>query len=299
MKNVYFPDTAQILSPCKDAIFKLIFTRETPNSRGALDSLVSAFVGRKARVLTITSNEPPVPTPANRHIRYDIACKLEDGEPANLEMTLYPRTSEAARMEYYIARLYGSQDIKGAGKGFGDLKRAYQISFFGEENLFSDPQIVHHFMYYDKTRETNLGGRTEIITVELKKAAAIIGKAAGELSLPEQWAVFFRYGPDRERRPLINRIMAAEEGIAMAGAELLTVSEDERMQAWLMSAEKYEIDRTNDLTEAQRAGLAEGYEKAKAEFQQRIQQEQEQFQQRIRQLEEEVRRLRGDSAKSL
>jgi hypothetical protein len=111
--KTFFPDTADILNPAGDAVFKLIFTRDTGNSRGALDSLVSAFVGVKTTVLSITANEPPVSNAVDRRIRYDIACRFETGEPANLEMTLYPRSYEAARMEYHLARLYAGQDIHG------------------------------------------------------------------------------------------------------------------------------------------------------------------------------------------
>jgi hypothetical protein len=89
-----------------------------------------------------------------------------------------------------------------------------------------------------------------------------------------------------EQRQMINEIMAAEEGIAMAGEELLTVSEDERIQAWLMSAEKYDLDRQSEMAYAHR----EGYEKAKAEDQEQTRQAQEQ----IRQLKEEIRRLHGE-----
>jgi hypothetical protein len=112
--KTFFPDTVDILNPSGDAVFKLIFTRNTGNSRGVLDSLVSAFVGVKTTVLSITANEPPpLDNAADRRIRYDIACRFETGEPANLEMTLYPQKYEAARMEYHLARLYAGQDIHG------------------------------------------------------------------------------------------------------------------------------------------------------------------------------------------
>jgi PHD/YefM family antitoxin component YafN of YafNO toxin-antitoxin module len=105
--------------------------------------------------------------------------------------------------------------------------------------------------------------------------------------------VFFRYGPDAERREQINEIMGIEEGIAMAGEELMTVSEDERLRAWLMSAETYDLDRQSEMVYARREGRAkgraEGYKEAKAEDQEQIQQAQEE----IRRLEEEIRRLRG------
>jgi flagellar biosynthesis/type III secretory pathway protein FliH len=87
----------------------------------------------------------------------------------------------------------------------------------------------------------------------------------------------------------------------MAGEALLTVSEDERLQAWLMSAEKYELDRRSDLYDARR----DGYEEAEAKYQEQIRQVQEQSQEQIRQvqeqsqeqirrLEEEIRRLSGE-----
>jgi predicted transposase/invertase (TIGR01784 family) len=289
MKTTYFPDTAVILNPCRDTVFKLVFTRETPGSRAALGSLASAFVGRKTQVLAVTPNEPPANSPRDRQIRFDIACKFDGGEQANLEMTLYPRRYEAARMEYHLARLYANQDIKGASRTFDDLKRAYQISFFAEENLFRDETLTHRFRYYDEGHGLDLGGRTEIITVELKKAAGLPEKKAREMSPGELWAFFFRYAPDRERRRRINEIMTVEEGIAMAGEELLTVSEEEKLQAWLMSAEKYDLDRQSDLVDARRDGQAMGYNEAKAEYQDQI-----------RRLEEEIHRLRGErSGKTL
>jgi hypothetical protein len=277
MKKIYFPDTATILNPCWDAVFKLIFTRETPSSRGALGNLASAFVRRKTQVLAVSANEPPANGPQDRQIRFDIACKLDGGELADLEMTLYPKPFEPARLEYHLARLYTNQDIKGTEKTFDNLKRTYQISFFAEKNLYRGRDMVHHFTYYDKKHELSLGGRTKIITVELQKA------------------FFFRYGPDVEQRQRINEIMAIEEGIAMAGEELLTVSGDERLQAWI--AEKYELDRHSDLVYARQEGQTKGYKKAKAEDQKQIRQAQEQIRQareRIRQLEEENRRLRGE-----
>ncbi|MDR1597002.1 MAG: PD-(D/E)XK nuclease family transposase [Treponema sp.] len=304
MKNVCFPDNAVILSPCIDAVFKLVFTRETPSSRGALAGLASAFIGRKTQVLAVTANEPPVNSLRDRQIRFDIACKLEGGEQANLEMTLHPKSYEAARLEYYLARLYANQDIKGADKTFDGLRRAYQISFFAKENLYADGELIHRFRYYDKRHGLYLGGRTEIITIELRKAAGLEEKPVREMSPGELWAFFFRYGPDAVRRERINEIMGIEEGIAMAGEELLTVSEDEQLQAWLRSAEKYmqekyELDRHSEMVYARREGRAqglaegrteglaegraEGYKEAKAEDQEQI-----------RRLEEEIRRLRGE-----
>jgi hypothetical protein len=282
MKKIYFPDSLIIPNLCRDAVFKLIFTRETPSSRGALGNLASAFVEKKTQVLSVSTNEPPANSPQDRQIRFDIACKLDGGELANLEMTLYPKRHEPARLEYHLARLYINQDIKGTDRTFDHLKRAYQISFFAGENLYRDKNLVHHFTYYDKQHELSLGGRTKIITIELKKAEGLLGKKVREMSHEELWAFFFRYGPDVEYRGLINEIMEVEEGIAMAGEELLTVTEDERLQAWLMSAEKYDLDLQNDLAEIR--------QEAESKYKEQIQQVQEEN----RQLKEEIHRLRGE-----
>jgi predicted transposase/invertase (TIGR01784 family) len=305
MQKIFFPPTAAILNPCKDAVFKLVFTQETKSSRGALSSLASAFIGQNTQVIAVTANEPPPDGPQDRQIRFDIACKFEDGKQADLEMTLYPKAYEAARMEYYLAKLYTNQDIKGEKKSFDDLKEAYQISFFARENLYSDTSLIHRFKYYDKKRQVHLGGRSEIITVELRKAAELLGKEPEEMNLAEAWALFFRYGADLEQRDLINGLMAEEEGIAMAGEALLTVSKDEQVRAWLMSAEKFDLDRQRELVSAHREGLSEGlskgmakglskglskgYRKAKVEVQKQLSMKDE----RIRQLEEEIRRLSG------
>jgi hypothetical protein len=78
------------------------------------------------------------------------------------------------------------------------------------------------------------------------------------------------------------------------------VTEDERLQAWLMSAEKYDLDLQSDLADARQ----EGYKKAESKYQKQLSIKEEQIRQaleqsqqdqvRIRQLEEEIRRLRGE-----
>ena len=70
--------------------------------------------------------------------------------------------------------------------------------------------------------------------------------------------MFFRYVTETGKRELINEILAYEEGIAMAGEVLLTISRDEEERARLESEFKYELDRQCELVDARRAGLAEG-----------------------------------------
>jgi type II secretory pathway component PulK len=78
------------------------------------------------------------------------------------------------------------------------------------------------------------------------------------MSAPEHWGVFFRYLRDKSKRGIINEIIACEEGIAMASEVLITVTKEEREQAWLSSREKYVLDTQSQLAYARQDGLQEG-----------------------------------------
>jgi hypothetical protein len=43
---------------CQDHVFTAVFTKNTPQSRGALTSLLSAFLDRKLTLVSVTANEP-------------------------------------------------------------------------------------------------------------------------------------------------------------------------------------------------------------------------------------------------
>jgi len=120
-KKIYFDYEDDIIDPCWDSVFKAIFTRDTPESRFALEDLLSAIIGRKLTVPVITANEPPVASENERQIRYDINCKLDDGELCNIEMTLNPGVYEPMRLEYYSGKLLVNQDIRGKDRSYRDL----------------------------------------------------------------------------------------------------------------------------------------------------------------------------------
>jgi predicted transposase/invertase (TIGR01784 family) len=247
-----------IIDICWDNVFKAAFTRDSPPSQGALKQLLSAFIGRPVAVLAVVSNEPPPLSTTDRQIRFDIRVRFDQGKLANIEMTLNPQGFEIPRLEYYTARLYSSQDIRGQNKDFGDLTPTYQLSLIGGKRLFNDPAAVHHFEYYDREYGVPLGGRTRIVVVELEKGKELLRKKVQEMSSPERWTLFFRYVTDPGKRDLMNELLQEEEGIAMAGEILLKISRDEQERAWLESEYKYAVDRQSALVSARRKGQAEG-----------------------------------------
>ena len=253
MEKIYFKYEDDIINPCWDNVFKAIFTRDTPESRGALEYLLSAILRRNLAVLSIVANEPPVESVNERQIRYDINCKFDNSELCNIEMTLNPDTYEPMRLEYYSGKLFVSQDIRGKDKSYSDLKHTYQISLLVNDPMIKDDLFVHHFRYYDEESGISLNGRSHIITIELSKLEHIVRKPVAEMTTLERWTVFFRYTPDKEKRELVNEIIKFEEGIAMAGQVLLTISRDEKERARLTSEYKFAVDLQSKMVDARRA----------------------------------------------
>jgi predicted transposase/invertase (TIGR01784 family) len=258
---VRIDETDELVDICRDNVFKAVFTKNTPVSRGALSALLSSLVGRELTVQAITANEPPVENVRDRQIRFDIACKAETGELANVEMTLYPDTLEPLRLEFHSGKLFSGQDIYGRDKSFSDLQYTYQISFLVHKSFFPDNELVHCFEYFDPIRKIALGGRSRIITAELQKLDTIIDKSVNEMNGQEHWSVFFRYICDKTKREKINGILECEEGIAMASEVLLTISKDEVERARLLSEYKYKTDLQSQRVDARREGLQEGLQK--------------------------------------
>jgi predicted transposase/invertase (TIGR01784 family) len=262
MTKLHFTDTDDLLDIRYDNVFKAVFTKETPESRKALSSLISAFVKRPLAITTITTNEPPADSVTNRQLRFDIACKAENGELVNIEMTLYPDKFEPRRLEFHASKLFSSQDIRGTDKSFGDLCPSYQISFLVNRNFYKGTTPVHHFEYYYPINNTSLGGVSRIITIEMMKLDKIIEKSVQEMAHDERWSVFLNYLTNKEMRPMINEIMDQEEGTEMAGEVIMTISKDEAERARLMSEYKYITDIQSHTVNARREGIQQGIQES-------------------------------------
>jgi predicted transposase/invertase (TIGR01784 family) len=255
---IQFDDDDDLIDICLDNVFKAVFTKDTPESQGALSKLLSALIGRELRVLALRANEPPIDNLRDRQIRFDITCKAEKGELINVEMSLNPDAFEPIRLEFHAGKLFTGQDIRGSDKSYEDLKEAYQIALLAKGRFFPDDDFFHQFEYYDPERRMPLKGRSRIITLELAKVERAGEKPVREMSAPEQWAFFFRYLTDKSKRRRLNELVAHEEGIAMASEVLLRISKDEAERARLMSEYKYVVDTQSKVVQAKREGRSEG-----------------------------------------
>jgi len=240
-----------------DEVFKAVFTAESPESRTALSKLVSAMLGQEISTLRIVENEPAITDIKDRKIRFDINCRIKNGERINVEMCFNPSFYESNRLEYHVGRLFTSQQIRGE-KGYQNLKKTYQIAILAKQSFFPDNEFYHCYEYYDKIRKIALNGKTQIITVELTKLDKIIEKPVIELSVQERWALYFEYLTDIKYRDIINEIIKFEEGIMMATKALMRITRSDREWAYRESKLKYELDRQSLIYETKREGIAEG-----------------------------------------
>jgi predicted transposase/invertase (TIGR01784 family) len=160
--------------------------------------------------------ELPSEDSRQRRLRYDISAVFNDKEQINVEMILYPASAEKARIEYYLARLFTSQDIRGNKKSYKKLKPTYQLSFIVNRRLFPDEAWDHTFVFYDPKRQISFGGQTAILTVELSKIDKLAEKPVAEMIRKEMWACYLRYFTDESRADKLQEILKKEEGISMA-----------------------------------------------------------------------------------
>jgi hypothetical protein len=98
MTKIYFTENDDLLDIRYDNVFKAVFTKNIPASKGALGKLVSALIGRELSIVTINANEPPIDNLNDRQIRFDIFCRAGDGELVNVEMSLNPKPFEPVRL---------------------------------------------------------------------------------------------------------------------------------------------------------------------------------------------------------
>jgi predicted transposase/invertase (TIGR01784 family) len=264
-RELVFDETDDPIDICLDNVFKAVFTKNIPKSRGALSNLLSVLTGRELAVVVITANEPPIDNIRDRQIRFDINCKAKGGELVNVEMSLNPDTFEPIRLEFHAGKLFTGQDIRGTNRNFGDLQESWQIAFLVKGRFFPDADFFHIFEYYDSIRQISLKGRSRIITLELSKVERVGEKPVPEMTSQEHWAFFFRYLKDKRKRDKINEVIANEEGIAMASEVLISISKDEVERARLMSEYKYVVDLQSKVVQAEREGIQKGLQKGRQE----------------------------------
>ena len=253
-EKMFIPKDRNLLDPKKDSTFKTLFGGEGESSKIALKSLVTAIIGHEPESVEVINNELPKEVDEAKDIRLDLQCKMEDGSRIDVEIqTCLGGDDLRIRSLYYGCRMLSSIDMR--GRPYKHLPKVYQV-MFADFRLFSESDDYMQ-CFNMKNGDIELTDRLQIIFIQMP----LFKENAGEiknLSDIEKWIIFLRDSADKDKRDLLNRIMATNKGIKEAGALLMTISKEEREWAIKESIYKGQMDRQSEILSAHAKGKEEG-----------------------------------------
>jgi predicted transposase/invertase (TIGR01784 family) len=250
-----------------DTVFKFMLTMDTKESKETLRCLISVLIEKEVNEVTVIQNEPQTGNKNQKHCRLDVNCKLNGGHAANVEMTMYPRSSEFIRIEHFWMLIGASRDT--AGIEYKDFPYVYQISFLGEGNLSKDKEPINSHGVCNLRTKKIMNTRGLIITIEFHKLKNKI-KSIETMSEAERWAAYIAWINDKSKINLVNELIRKDGGLQMATNALRQATDNQLLQMELISQLKAECDAFNRMAEAKREakqkGMKEGIEKGRAEM---------------------------------
>lgn len=273
----YRPSPDALLNPCADPIFKILFTTDSDDSRGALTAFLSDILEKPVTDVVLQPNELSGECLDDKQSEFDINCKL-DGKIVNIEIQGRNEYSDyGKRAEYHVAHLLNHYTPKGTK--WQDLPLVFQISVL---NFIYDKKQQNCINWYTMRSEEGgiISNTMNVIFIELPKIKRLPDDIS-KLTKAEMWGKFFLYGSDLNRKEYVRELSDHNKGIKMAVTVLDNVSRDEmnwyhESRYWMhvsdmKSAESHAIEKglaeglEKGLAEGLEKGLAEGLEKGKAE----------------------------------
>ena len=120
------PNPTALLSPLYDSTFKNMFTQETEDSNLALQSFISAVLGRSVNNIKLKPNELPKESTEQKGMSFDVTVEFDDGELSDIEIQAFKQEYDfGIRSEIQAARLLNQNSKKGDN---WDSPKVYQIS---------------------------------------------------------------------------------------------------------------------------------------------------------------------------
>ena len=250
---VLLPRDADILPPSYDHIFKTLLTH--PNAKPALIDIVSATIDRTVKDAMVRNNELPAMDTEEKAERLDVNCVVDDGDQVDIEMhgehieepVKGQHVSLTNKSIYYLTDLHSSQKSKGLR--YADMVRTYQATFCAYTVYPNYKGFITRASLRRDTGE-EISDQINFIIVELSKLNELLTKPADKLTPLEAWSLFLRYAPDVKHRNVVNRIIEERSEIAVAGALLMEISQDERERAKFRSRRMYETDMSSNILTA-------------------------------------------------
>jgi predicted transposase/invertase (TIGR01784 family) len=262
--------TGALLNPRIDSTFKALFTQDTPESKGALQSFLEAATERKITHFEIRNNDAPIGFIGQRNVSYDISCEFDDGLSADIEMQAFNQQYDyGKRAEYQVARLETTYLKK--GDGWEKAPTVYQISVLDFEYVSKNVSNTRNrkvkktpvSRYAMRTKDgRELSNSLNIIFIELPEAVKLEGSLETNTDL-ENWAIFLKDADNPEKKGIIDVLTSKKEGLMQAQKSLSSISADRDLWLTQYHLELHERDRISGLTAARREGLDEGMEKGR------------------------------------
>jgi hypothetical protein len=104
----------------------------------------------------------------------------------------------------------------------------------------------------------------QAIFVDLTRLGEVLKKPVGEMTGMEKFSVFLKYAEKPEYRDIVNKVIESEEGLAVAGEVLMSISKDERERAIFRNRRIALADRESDRVTSEKVGrVAERFAIAK------------------------------------
>ena len=254
--KIFIPKDKKLLDPRIDSTFKSIFTSEGEKSKDALRLLVGAIVGHEPEEVEVLNNELPIEVLYAKDIRLDLQCRMSDGNRINVEMqTCRNGDNLKARSLYYGCRMLSSSAMQ--GKYYYNLPMVYQVMFTDFTLFDKEEGFLQTFNM--RNGKTELIDNLQLIFIQMPLVN--IGDSGWEtknFTDIENWVIFLKYITDKNKRDLLNRLMASNKGIREAGEILMTISEDEREWAIQESRYKAQTDYESGINCAHAKGVEEG-----------------------------------------
>ena len=249
------PNPTALLSPLYDSTFKGIFTQETEDSNLALQSFISAVLGRTVKYVILKPNEPPKDAPNQKGMSYDITVEFDNGELSDIEIQAWKEDYDyAVRAEIQVARLLNNNAKKGDN---WDSPKVYQISILNFHYRKDDNKILSWYTMKNESGQ-RLSDRQNIIFIDLKTIRKKLGTPIEELTPVEKWGLFFSYVDNDQYADYISELVRSEKGIMAAENTVKYMSEAD--DNWFVQNSRFiaERDKNTQIHNAEKRGHAEG-----------------------------------------
>ena len=244
-----------LLNPRIDSTFKALFTQPTEESRAALHSFLEAATEQKIKSFELTSNDAPISFNGQRRVSYDIACVLEDGRIAEIEMQAFDQQYDyGKRAEYHVARLETTYLEK--GDDWQAAPVVFQITVLNFHYTPKNRNAINRYAMRTKDG-LELSNTLNVVFIELPKIKKL-EKSIDTNSKLENWALFLMDADNPKKQDFIQNLTSKEDGLMQAKKSLSNISKNKELWIAQWKQESFDRDIRSGLNAALNKGIQQG-----------------------------------------